>query len=256
MGLRRSAAALFFAAYEQAKVLLPRLIPALDRTDAAAVLHMISASLGEVVRRQCGLAVADTTRSACLVRVPTEVVKQRQQTAAYGRVSSMTALQRVIAESGPTGLYRGFSSTVAREVHSSSPRTPAHRPQIPFCCIQFPLYEALKSTLAARRHQPVAALPSWQAALCGSVSGAIAAALTCPFDVAKTRIMLDRRVAVDADRASAGVYGTMSRIARTEGVPALWKGVVPRVIWLSLGGAVFLGVYEAAKGAIVGQRAE
>ena len=65
--------------------------------------------------------------------------------------------------------------------------------------------------------------------------------------------MLDRRVG--ARPPAIGVYGTISRIARTEGVSALWKGVVPRVIWLSLGGAVFLGVYEAAKGAMVGQRA-
>lgn len=27
----------------------------------------------------------------------------------------------------------------------------------------------------------------------------------------------------------------------------LFSGVVPRVIWISLGGAVFLGVYEATK---------
>lgn len=97
-------AALFFASYEHAKILLPRLVPALDRTDAAAVLHMISASLGEI--------------SACLVRVPTEVVKQRQQTAAYGRIGTLAAVQRVVGESGVSGLYRGFGTTVAREVRS------------------------------------------------------------------------------------------------------------------------------------------
>lgn len=30
----------------------------------------------------------------------------------------------------------------------------------------------------------------------------------------------------------------------------LFSGVVPRVIWISLGGAVFLGVYEAVKKAL------
>lgn len=104
----------------------------------------------------------------------------------------------------------------------------------------------MKASLATSQHlASISALPSWQAALCGSFSGGLAAALTCPFDVAKTRIMLDRQA------RSVGFYSTIARIARTEGFGALFKGVVPRVIWLSLGGAVFLGVYEAAKGVLV-----
>ncbi len=31
-----------------------------------------------------------------------------------------------------------------------------------------------------------------------------------------------------------------------EGVKALFAGVVPRTLWISAGGAVFLGVYEQA----------
>lgn len=40
---------------------------------------------------------------------------------------------------------------------------------------------------------------------------------------------------------------TLSIIYREEGVRVLFSGIVPRVIWISLGGAVFLGVYEAVK---------
>lgn len=39
----------------------------------------------------------------------------------------------------------------------------------------------------------------------------------------------------------------MAIIYREEGLAALWSGVVPRVMWISLGGFVFLGVYEASK---------
>lgn len=59
-------------------------------------------------------------QAACLVRVPTEVVKQRTQTSSYGeQTSSIGALRRVLAEAGLRGLYRGYLSTVAREVRTS-----------------------------------------------------------------------------------------------------------------------------------------
>ena len=35
-------------------------------------------------------------------------------------------------------------------------------------------------------------------------------------------------------------------IFRSEGPTALFAGVVPRTLWISAGGAVFLGVYEWA----------
>jgi solute carrier family 25 S-adenosylmethionine transporter 26 len=55
---------------------------------------------------------------ACLVRVPTEVIKTRAQTSAYGVTSagSLQAAKTVWATEGVRGLYRGFGMTVAREV--------------------------------------------------------------------------------------------------------------------------------------------
>ena len=69
---------------------------------------------------------------------------------------------------------------------------------MPFTCIQFPLYERMKLALARRRTTSglVRDLPATEAALCGSIAGGIAAALTTPLDVAKTRIMLSGRASV------------------------------------------------------------
>lgn len=148
------------------------------------------------------------------------------------------------------------------------------RTQIPFTCIQFPLYEYMKATLAVQWQglDSVNDLPASQAAVCGSIAGGFAAAVTTPLDVAKTRIMLSVRnvrvfghvgfpgerhgplTAVCTIQGASGVapyssnfITTISRIAREEGFKTLFRGIVPRVTWISIGGAIFLGVYERAK---------
>lgn len=201
-------------------------------------------------------------QTACLIRVPTEVVKQRQQTSAYGvGTSSFQAARRVLADSGLRGLYQGFGTTVAREVSVSlcvsgllhSARSSRGLPrQIPFCCIQFPLYERLKAIVKEQRHPlSPAPLPAAEAAVCGSVAGAISAALTTPLDVAKTRIMLSNSGSSSSSGSSSqqrysGTLATLGKIASQEGFAALFRGVAPRTLWIGLGGAVFLGVYERA----------
>ncbi|KAI8336308.1 mitochondrial carrier domain-containing protein [Chlamydoabsidia padenii] len=200
-------ASLFFVTYEATKRALSTSI------DPAYVpfIHMVAASCGEV--------------TACSVRVPTEVVKQRMQTKQFNTASS--AVSNVIRTEGILGLYRGFLSTVARE--------------IPFTCIQFPLYEYFKRVYANHYGRPA---EPYQAALCGSVAGGIAAAITTPLDVCKTRIMLSTNN--QNTQAYTGIMSTMKRIAAEEGPRALLSGIGPRVMWISIGGSIFLGVYEKA----------
>ncbi|KAL0961227.1 hypothetical protein HGRIS_006193 [Hohenbuehelia grisea] len=201
-------AAIFFSTYEAMKQNLP-LSPAL-----APVNHMISASVAEV--------------AACLVRVPTEVVKTRMQTLAYGATgqSSYSAAKLILLAEGLRGFYQGFGTTIMRE--------------IPFTSLQFPLYEFLKLRLSSYLGRRP--LRAHEAAVCGSVAGGFAAAVTTPLDVLKTRVMLDIRDPSKA--ASISLHSRLRSIYTTEGVGALFAGVVPRTLWISAGGAVFLGAYE------------
>lgn len=182
-----------------------------------AVSHMVSASFGET--------------AACLVRVPTEVVKAKMQT---GGGSLVDTIKYTIfkEQHGPLGaitggLYRGFGITLMRE--------------IPFAIIQFPLYEKAKQFLSDWQQYPSTPV---QGAVCGSASGAIAAAVTTPLDVVKTRLMLG------ADKEGNAYKHAMDVLQRTvaeEGPTSLLRGIQPRVMWISIGGFVFFGAYEGFK---------
>ncbi|PHH85222.1 hypothetical protein CDD83_743 [Cordyceps sp. RAO-2017] len=201
-------AAAFFSTYETVKARLgPAAVP-------EPLTHMLAAGLGEV--------------AACAVRVPTEVVKQRAQAGLHGG-SSAAAFRAILAHYPAHGLgavrrelYRGWGITVFRE--------------LPFTAIQFPLWEAMKKAWAAgRRTDHVSAVES---AAFGSVAGAVAAASTTPLDVLKTRVMLSKQ--------SVSVRDVFRRMARDEGLRPFFAGIVPRVTWISIGGAIFLGSYQWA----------
>ncbi|KAJ1735661.1 S-adenosylmethionine transporter [Coemansia biformis] len=207
-------AAAFFLMYEKTKAALSELP---ERHQP--LVHMLAASAGEV--------------AACLVRVPTEVIKQRLQAGHHDSLAA--AVRGTHAADGLRGFYRGFLTQVVRE--------------IPFTCIQFPIYESLKQWHARRQNRPIR---SWEAAVCGSVAGGTAAALTTPLDVVKTRVMLSTSAAGSAPGlAYSGVVPTLTRIVREEGARALFRGIVPRTVWISIGGFVFLGSYEQARSTLV-----
>lgn len=189
-------AALFFVTYDSMKKYTSNL--------PSVYSHMISASFGEV--------------AACLVRVPAEVIKQRTQVGTQTSYSNFKyLLQNKSGEGLIRGLYRGWNTTILRE--------------IPFTMIQFPLYEYLK-----KKWSPHADLSLLKGAVCGSIAGGIAAALTTPLDVIKTRIMLSKE--------RVGVVETINLILKEEGPKTFLNGIGPRTMWISAGGAIFLGCYE------------
>ena len=231
-------AAFFFVTYETTKSFLASRrsplvafdkgasgVAELGSSDESRPLeHMLAASLGEI--------------AACAVRVPTEVVKQRAQAGQHGG-SSLASFTHILSQHRTVGLagvwrelYRGWGITVMREV--------------PFTVIQFPLWEAMKAWARRRQHldrrrgQPdIGALES---GLYGSAAGAVAAGITTPLDVLKTRVMLSAR--------RERVLSVITSILREHGVRPFFAGIGPRVMWISAGGAIFLGSYQWAINAL------
>ena len=212
-------AALFFVTYEGVKKQFAS--KKLGNYGETGV-HMLAASLGEV--------------AACAVRVPTEVVKQRAQ--AKQHPSSLSALKFILGQRKTHGflqvwreLYRGWGITVLREV--------------PFTVIQFPLWEGMKKwSLRQRKESRPADVTGAESALFGSISGAIAAGLTTPLDVLKTRMMLATQ--------RETVFAMTRRIWTEEGGRVFFNGIGPRTMWISIGGAVFLGSYQWASNLLGG----
>ena len=64
-------------------------------------------------------------------------------------------------------------------------------------------------------------------------------------DVAKTRIMLAEAGSDMAKKSSARF--ALKVVFKEKGVKGLFAGVIPRTLWMSIGGALFFGVYEKIK---------
>lgn len=173
-------AALFFCTYESLKKYLSNA----SGNQHLPVVHMISASIAEVV--------------ACFIRVPVEIAKQRRQALLVSSDQSAFKIlyNSVKSEGIRRGMYRGFGSTIMRE--------------IPFAFIQFPLWEYFKSNWTEVTGLPLTPL---SVALCGAVAGGISAGITTPLDVAKTRIMLSHQVG----GKRLGVFKILSGIYKEKG---------------------------------------
>ncbi|KAJ5952205.1 Mitochondrial substrate/solute carrier [Penicillium vulpinum] len=250
-------AASFFIVYDGVKrtMLPPQPIGSKPNPQSRShiiLTHSLASSLGEI--------------AACAVRVPTEVIKQRAQAGLFGG-SSLLALKDILslrhAVSASTAspstpapkrgygqvfreLYRGAGITIARE--------------IPFTVLQFTMWESMKEAYGKRYLRTVETasslaetqIPASTSAMFGSIAGAIAAGLTTPLDVIKTRVMLARRGDGGVD-APVRVKEIVRGIAR-EGPGAFWRGITPRVTWIGIGGAVFLGSYQYASNTLEGRR--
>lgn len=191
-------AAIFFITYEGIKQYSQPYIP----NQYHSFIHMAAASSSEV--------------TACLVRVPVEVIKQRKQ-----------ALLSDTHRLGLRTLYRGYGSTVLRD--------------LPFGVIQMPLWEYFKlywSREIQRECTPM------EGATCGAASVTISAAITTPLDVAKTRIMLS---STSADKKEVEIFTMLKDVYRDHGTKGLFAGFLPRVTSFTIGGFIFFGIYEQAR---------
>ncbi|CAI5954467.1 unnamed protein product [Closterium sp. NIES-65] len=199
------ASAIFIGVYEPVKAFLLNALP--DNISVAA--HLAAGAAGGT--------------AASLVRVPTEVVKQRMQTGQFP--TAVNAVKTILSKEGFRGLYAGYGSFLLRD--------------LPFDAIQFAIYEQLKIQLKKTLKRD---LKDPEMAVVGAISGAITGAVTTPLDVIKTRLMTQ-----GTSGQYKGIIDCIQKTAAQDGAGALFKGVGPRVMWIGIGGSIFFGVLEKTK---------
>lgn len=194
--------------FEASKLVLVNVAPTLTEIQVQSISSFCSTFLGTAVR------------------IPCEVLKQRLQAGIFDNVGE--AIVGTWHQDGFKGFFRGTGATLCREV--------------PFYVAGMGLYAESKKVVQQVLGRE---LEAWETIAVGALSGGLAAVVTTPFDVMKTRMMT----------APQGRPVSMSLVAysilRHEGPLGLFKGAVPRFFWIAPLGAMNFAGYELAKKAMV-----
>ena len=173
------------------------------------------------------------TMSACLV-APLEVVRTNLQagSGASGELGEMVGIVRRLTSGGRgvLGMWTGIGPTLVRDV--------------PFSAIYWGLYESGKQ-FAVESQPALASSKIGLPFLLGAASGSVAAVVTHPMDVVKTRVQV----------GSDGMAVVLRNISQAPEGPlrVLFKGLTPRVARVTPACAIVISAFEFAKN-LVGKR--
>lgn len=167
------------------------------------------------------LSAAAAMLASSIILVPGEILKIRLQA---GKIPSITAgLADIYRSSGFRGYYVGYTATLVRDV--------------PYTMLELGLYDNLKRLIRYVTKRPQ--LSHSEELSAAAVTGGLTGFLTTPFDVMKTRIMLQKK--------SANYGNLLGGIYHKEGIQAFFVGAPARVIWLVPFTTIYLGIYEVSK---------
>ncbi|KAL7786783.1 mitochondrial carrier domain-containing protein [Trichoderma ceciliae] len=224
------AAGVFFSTYESAKGIFGRHLP-----------------LPEPVTHSCAAAVAEM--ASCLILTPGEVIKQNAQMIRaettgkdLRKSTSLMAFRRLTGTGTTMGLFSGYSALVARN--------------LPFTALQFPMFEYFRARIWDRRlhlredKKGGAVETGLIAGSSAAMAGALAAFLTTPSDVIKTRMMVKAGSSNGVDEARQhrrGARKVIGDVWRERGARGFFRGGAFRCAWTAVGSGLYLGMYDAAK---------
>lgn len=152
--------------------------------------------------------------ACCAVRCPFERIKQIAQT--QENVRMIVLLKKILKSEGISGLYKGFTPLLIREV--------------PFDTIQMLIFQSLRYTSVFGREEG-------SSFKYGAVAGALTGFITTPIDVIKTLIMVDSKKYQSFTQALKHLY-------IEGGFKAFWRGWMVRTTYISLGGMMYFGVFN------------
>ncbi|GAB6026319.1 hypothetical protein CHUAL_012525 [Chamberlinius hualienensis] len=206
---------IYFTTYEQIRAKL-RHVTGTKNGDYSFWIPLISGTLAR-------------TGSAVIIS-PLELVRTKMQSKKMKFGEVKTAIRLLIVQQGYLSLWKGLGPTILRDV--------------PFSAIYWTQYEFLKSYSGQTE-------PSfWYTFMCGAISGTVAGTLTLPFDVVKTHRQIElgeMEIYTDYPKKSRSTYHILGQIYTKSGVPALFTGLVPRLIKVAPACAIMISTYEFGK---------
>lgn len=178
-----------------------------------------------------------------MVLTPSDVVKQRLQLGGYkGTLDCVTSVYR---SEGAMAFYRSLPATLAMNA--------------PYMGVLVAANESMKRLLdlngfRGKDRSTFFAGAPWYFFSAG-VSGAVAATVTCPLDVTKTRLQTQGCVQPSLEGAVSkprytGILSTMRVISETEGMRGFFRGLGPRVALAAPSAAICWGTYETIRMAL------
>lgn len=166
-----------------------------------------------------------------LVAVPADVLKKRIVLETTER-SWLTVSREIISKEGTKGMFLGWRANMLKD--------------LPFAAIKMSLYEGCKALYLNLRSkywkqtsdQSEGRLSLLEFGIVGFASGAATAVLTTPLDCVNTRIK-------SGELREYGVMRGHFEIVKRDGWKALFRGLGPRAIIISLGSSVFWSMQNA-----------
>lgn len=168
------------------------------------------------------------------VIAPLEMIRTKLQSRQnYRFLELYPIIRNAVRQGGIFSLWRGLSPMLLRDV--------------PFSMVYWLGFEQFKLLLLTRMDYS-AVVPF----LAGSMSGAIAAALTTPLDVVKThmQVELGESMAVAGRTVSLGtgsISQVMQKVIKQHGYKGLLAGFVPRCVKVAPACAIMITSYEMCK---------
>jgi solute carrier family 25 protein 39/40 len=137
--------------------------------------------------------------------------------------SVLSSIHGLVQAQGTSALWRGLGATLWRD--------------IPFSSFYWASYETLKNSFARNGHEG-----AWVAFVSGATSGSVAALITSPMDVVKTR----RQALIMSASASetTATFALVKQIVRTEGASALFAGLTPRIAKIAPACGIMIACFE------------
>ncbi|XP_074048984.1 mitochondrial glutathione transporter SLC25A40 isoform X2 [Macrotis lagotis] len=176
---------------------------------------------------------------AVTVISPLELIRTKMQSRALSYKELHLFVRRKLAEDGWISLWRGWSSTVMRDV--------------PFSAMYWYNFEMFKKWLCKNsdKYEPTFGINF----AAGAISGSIASIVTLPFDVVKTQkqTKLWRHESARDVALRASTWDIMKQIVAKHGISGLFAGLIPRLIKVAPACAIMVSTYEFGKAFFIKQ---